>query len=54
LPTAIFFTLFVGAFPAVFALYSLIQALTIAKVVVFVVLLVFTVFSGLTWRTKKR
>jgi hypothetical protein len=53
LPTAIFFTLFVGAFPAVFALYSLIQALTIAKVVVFVVLLVFTVFSGLTWRTKK-
>lgn len=54
LPTAIFFTLFVGAFPAVFALYSLIQSFTVIKVVVFVVLLAFTVFSGLTWRTKKR
>ncbi len=54
LPTAIFFTLFVGAFPAAFALYSALQDFTVIKVVVFVVLLAITIFSGLTWRTKKR
>lgn len=54
LPTAIFFSLFVGAFPASFALYSAIQDFTVIKVSVFVVLLAFTIFSGLTWRTKKR
>lgn len=53
LPTAIFFTLYIGAFPAAFALYSAIESFTIAKVVVFAVLLAFTVFSALTWRTKK-
>jgi hypothetical protein len=53
LPTAIFFTLYIGAFPAAFALYSAIQGFTIVKVAVFVVLLAFTVFSALTWRTKK-
>ncbi|MCW3984352.1 MAG: hypothetical protein NWE96_10230 [Candidatus Bathyarchaeota archaeon] len=54
LPPAIFFSLFVGAFPASFALYSAIQDFTVIKVSVFVVLLAFTIFSGLTWRTKKR
>jgi len=54
LPTAIFFTLFIGAFPAVFALFSAFQNFTIVKAVVFVVLLALTIYSGLTWRTTKR
>ena len=54
LPTALFFTVFIGAFPAAFSLYSVIQDFTVIKAVVFVVLLVITIFSGLTWRTKKR
>jgi hypothetical protein len=53
LPTAIFFMLYIGAFPAAFALYSAITDFTIAKIAVFAVLLVFTIFSALTWRTKK-
>ncbi len=54
LPTAIFFTLFIGAFPAVFALFSAVQNFTVIKVAVFVVLLALTIFSALTWQTKKR
>jgi hypothetical protein len=54
LPTAIFFSLYIGAFPAAFALYSAVIDFTVLKVAVFVVLLAFTIFSGLTWRTKKR
>ena len=53
LPTAIFFTLYIGAFPAAFALYSAVIDFTIVKVAVFAILLVFTTFSALTWRTKK-
>jgi hypothetical protein len=53
LPTAILFTLFIGAFPAAFALYSVIQDFTVIKAAVFVVLLAITIFNGLTWRTKK-
>jgi hypothetical protein len=52
LPTAIFFTLFIGAFPAAFALYSAVIDFTVAKAAVSVALLAFTVFSALTWRTK--
>lgn len=54
LPTAIFFTLYIGAFPASFALYSSIVDFTEVKAAIFMVLLAFTVFSALTWRTKKR
>jgi hypothetical protein len=54
LPTAIFFTLYIGAFPAAFALYSTVIDFTVLKAAVFVVLLAFTIYSGLTWRTKKR
>ena len=54
LPTAIFFTLYIGAFPAAFATYSAIINFTVAKVAVFVVLLALTIYSSLTWRTKKR
>ena len=53
LPTAIFFTLFIGAFPAAFALYSTVTDFTVLKAAVFVVLLALTIYSGLTWRTKK-
>ena len=54
LPTAIFFSLFIGAFPVVFALFSTLQNFTIVKAMVFVILLMFTFYSGLTWRTTKR
>ena len=54
LPTAIIFTLYIGAFPATFALYSALIDFTVAKAAVFAVLLAFTIYSGLTWRTKKR
>ncbi len=54
LPTALFFSLYIGAFPAAFALYSAIQDYTAVKATVFVALLAFTIYSGLTWRTKKR
>jgi len=54
LPTAIFFSLYIGAIPATFALYSAIADFTVTKAAVFVVLLAFTIFSALTWRTKKR
>jgi len=48
LPTAIFFSLLIGAFPAVFALFSALQNFTIVKAVVFVILLTLTIYSGLT------
>jgi hypothetical protein len=54
LPTAIFFSLLIGAFPAAFALFSALQNFTIVKAVVFVILLALTIYSGLTWRTTKR
>jgi hypothetical protein len=53
LPTAILFTLYIGAFPAAFALYSAFTDFTFIKAAVFAVLLAFTIYSGLTWRTKK-
>jgi hypothetical protein len=52
LPTAILFTLYVGAFPATFALYSAAINFTVVKAAVFVALLAFTIYSSLTWRTK--
>jgi hypothetical protein len=54
LPTAIFFTLYIGAFRATFALYSVVIDFTVVKAAVFMVLLAFTIYSGLTWRTRKR
>jgi hypothetical protein len=53
LPGAIFFTLYIGAFPAAFALYSSLIDFTVVKAAMFVVLLAFTIFSATTWRTKK-
>jgi hypothetical protein len=53
LPGAIFFTLYIGAFPAAFALYSTLIAFTPVKAAVFAALLAITIFSALTWRPKK-
>ena len=52
LPIAIIFTLFIGAFPAAFALYSAIADFTAIKMGLLAVLLAFTIFSATTWRTK--
>jgi hypothetical protein len=54
LPTAIFYTLYIGAFPAAFALYSTVIDFTVIKAAVLMALLALTIYSGLTWRTKKR
>ncbi len=53
LPTAIFFYMMVGPFPAVFALFSTFQAFTILKVTVSIVLVLLVIYSGLTWQTTK-
>ncbi len=53
LPTAIFFSVYIGGFPAAFALYSAIVDFTAIKAAVFVALLAFTIYSALTWRPRK-
>ncbi len=53
LPGAIFFTIYIGGFPAAFAAYSAITNFTALKAAVLTVLLAFTIFSALTWRPKK-
>ena len=53
LPTAILYSLYIGAFPATFALYSAVTNFTVIKAAVFVALLVFTIYSALTWRPRK-
>ncbi len=53
LPTAIFFTLYVGAFPAAFALFSVIIDATALKIAVFVALLLFTIYSAVSWQPRK-
>jgi hypothetical protein len=53
LPGAVFFTLYIGAFPAAFALYSTLIALTPLKAAVSAALIVITIYSALTWRPKK-
>jgi hypothetical protein len=54
LPTAIFFTLYIGAFPAALALYSTLTDFSIIKAAVFAALLGLTIFSATTWRTKNK
>jgi len=51
LPTAVFFYVLLGPFPAAVLLVSTVQAFDILKIVALVCLLVFSVCSGLTWRT---
>jgi hypothetical protein len=53
LPGAVFFTLYIGAFPAAFALYSTLMEFSLIKVAVLAVLLVLTIYSASTWLPKK-
>ncbi len=53
LPTAIFFTLYIGGFPAAFAFYSAFMDFTAIKASLFVVLAALTIYSALTWRSRK-
>ena len=50
LPTAIFFYALIGPFPAVVSLFYTVQAFTIPKMAVTIVLLLLSVYSALTWR----
>jgi hypothetical protein len=54
LPTAIFFYVFLGPFPAVSLLVSTVYAFDVAKLFVLVCLFAFSVYSGLTWRQTRR
>jgi hypothetical protein len=50
LGVAVFFYVFIGPFPAVFAVFYAIQAFTIIRLSVAIVLLVLSAYSALTWR----
>ncbi len=54
LPTAIFFTLYIGAIPAAFAIYAAIMDFAAVKGAVCLALIVLTIFSALTWRPRKQ
>ena len=51
LPTAIFFYILLGPFPAAILLISTLQSFTILKAAVLIVLLALSVYSASTWRT---
>jgi hypothetical protein len=51
LAIAIFFYALIGPFPTALLLISAVQTLAISKIVVFVCLLMISIYSGLTWRT---
>jgi hypothetical protein len=51
---AIFFYALLGLFPAVFLLISTIQAFTFLKMAVLLVLIVISIYSGLTWRPTRK
>jgi hypothetical protein len=54
LTVAIFFYVFIGPFPTAFTFFSVIQTFIIAKMLVFVCLLIFSFFSALTWRKESK
>jgi hypothetical protein len=54
LPVAIFFYLLLGPFPAAVLLVSTVQAFTVLKALVAVVLLWISVYSALTWRIRPK
>jgi hypothetical protein len=54
LPTSIFFYTLVGPFPAAILLISTVQAFTILKFAVLFALIIFSVYSALTWRTNHK
>ncbi len=51
-PAAIFFYIFVGPFPAAVLLASTATAFSIPKLAILVILLILSVYSGLTWLLK--
>lgn len=51
---AIFFYILIGPFPAAVMLISTIQAFTVLKIAVLLGLLLISVYSGLTWRTRRK
>jgi hypothetical protein len=53
LPTAIFFSLYIGAFPAAISIYSTVIGFSAIKAAISGVLVAFTVYSALTWRPRK-
>ncbi|MGD0450670.1 MAG: hypothetical protein ABSA79_06405 [Candidatus Bathyarchaeia archaeon] len=54
LPTAIFFYALIGPFPVAILLISTVQAITIPKIAVTLVLAILSVYSALTWRTNHK
>ena len=54
LPTAVFFYVLLGPFPAAVLRVSTVQAFDILKIVALVCLLAFSVCIGLTWRTTNK
>jgi len=54
LPTAIFFYAFIGPFPAAILLAYTIQTFSILKMAVLLALLIFSLYSALTWRTNRK
>jgi hypothetical protein len=53
LPTALFFYALIGPFPAAILLISTIQAFTILKAAVLIILWALSVYSASTWKTTK-
>ena len=53
LGVAVFFSALIGPFPAVFSLFYMVQAFSIPKIAVTLILLVLSVYSALTWRLRR-
>jgi hypothetical protein len=54
LPVAIFFYILLGPFPAAVLLLSTIQIFTVLKAAILIVLLLFSIYSALTWRPNRK
>jgi len=54
LPVALFFYAFLGPFPVAILLVSTIQAFTVLKAAVLVILLALCVYSASTWRPTQK
>jgi hypothetical protein len=53
LPVAIFFYILLGPFPVTVLLISTVQTLTVLKAAIFIVLLLVSIYSALTWRPNR-
>jgi hypothetical protein len=54
IPAAIFFYTFVGPFPATILLAYTVSSFSVTKLAILVVLLVLSIYSGLTWRQSQK